>query len=67
MFGCVANGSSECRIVSAWLRVPISNTTNTNKPDLVDLGKNLHGTKNGLVVPEYVDIDSIEDLKRKNK
>ena len=38
---------------------------NTYKNDLVDLGPNLQGTKNGLVVPEYVDIDSIEDLMEK--
>ncbi|HWJ78070.1 MAG TPA: glycine/betaine ABC transporter, partial [Niallia sp.] len=28
-----------------------------------DLGTNLEGTKLGLVVPSYMDIDSIEDLK----
>ncbi|WP_309546760.1 hypothetical protein [Shouchella lehensis] len=30
--------------------------------DLEDLGENLEGTKIGLVVPEYMDIDSITDL-----
>ena len=50
-------------MVSAWLPSTHIEYYNTYKNDLVDLGKNLHGTKNGLVVPEYVDIDSIEDLK----
>lgn len=62
MFAGVANGSSDA-MVSAWLPSTHMEYYNTYKNDLVDLGKNLHGTKNGLVVPEYVDIDSIEDLK----
>ena len=62
MFAGVANGSSDA-MVSAWLPSTHIEYYNTYKDDLVDLGKNLHGTKNGLVVPEYVDIDSIEDLK----
>ena len=62
MFAGVANGSSDA-MVGAWLPSTHVEYYNTYKNDLVDLGKNLHGTKNGLVVPEYVDIDSIEDLK----
>ncbi|CAM3877014.1 glycine betaine ABC transporter substrate-binding protein [Alkalicoccus chagannorensis] len=31
--------------------------------DFVDLGPNTEGTRLGLVVPEYMDIDSIEDLR----
>jgi glycine betaine/proline transport system substrate-binding protein len=30
---------------------------------VVDLGVNFEGAKTGLVVPEYMDITSIEDLK----
>jgi len=30
--------------------------------DFEDLGENLTGAKVGLVVPEYMDIDFIEDL-----
>ncbi|MFJ7728471.1 glycine betaine ABC transporter substrate-binding protein [Neobacillus sp. NPDC097160] len=33
------------------------------KKDFDDLGSNHHGTKNGLVVPKYMDINSIEELK----
>jgi ABC-type proline/glycine betaine transport system permease subunit/ABC-type proline/glycine betaine transport system substrate-binding protein len=62
MFAGVANGSSDA-MVGAWLPSTHVEYFNTYKNDLVDLGKNLHGTKNGLVVPEYMDIDSIEDLQ----
>ncbi|WP_409271379.1 glycine betaine ABC transporter substrate-binding protein [Neobacillus sp. SCS-31] len=62
MFAGVANGSSDA-MVAAWLPSTHTEYYNTYKDDFVDLGLNLQGTKNGLVVPEYVDIDSIEDLK----
>lgn len=62
MFAGVANGSADA-MVGAWLPSTHVEYFNTYKNDVVDLGPNLHGTKNGLVVPEYVDIDSIEDLK----
>jgi len=62
MFAGVANGSAD-GMVGAWLPSTHIEYYNTYKNDFVDLGRNLHGTKNGLVVPEYVDINSIEDLK----
>ena len=62
MFAGVANGSADA-MVGAWLPSTHVEYYNTYKNDIVDLGPNLQGTKNGLVVPEYVDIDSIEDLK----
>ncbi|WP_316569139.1 glycine betaine ABC transporter substrate-binding protein [Neobacillus sp. YIM B06451] len=62
MYAGVANGSSDA-LVGAWLPSTHIEYFNTYKDDFVDLGLNLKGTKNGLVVPEYVDIDSIEDLK----
>ncbi|ALC89352.1 glycine/betaine ABC transporter substrate-binding protein [Bacillus sp. FJAT-18017] len=62
MFAGVANGSSDA-MVAAWLPSTHVEYYNTYKDDLVDLGLNLQGTRNGLVVPEYVDINSIEDLK----
>ncbi|MFS0634975.1 glycine betaine ABC transporter substrate-binding protein [Mesobacillus foraminis] len=62
MFAGVANGSAD-GMVGAWLPTTHAEYYNTYKNEVVDLGPNLHGTKNGLVVPEYVDIDSIEDLK----
>ncbi len=62
MFAGVANGSAD-GMVGAWLPTTHVEYYNTYKNDLVDLGENLQGGKNGLVVPEYVEIDSIEDLK----
>ena len=62
MFAGLANGSADA-MVSAWLPSTHVEYFNTYKNDLIDLGPNLQGTKNGLVVPAYVDIDSIEDLQ----
>ncbi|MBM4761683.1 glycine betaine ABC transporter substrate-binding protein [Bacillus sp. B15-48] len=62
MFAGVANGSAD-GMVGAWLPTTHVQFYNTYKNDFVDLGRNLHGTKNGLIVPEYVEINSIEDLK----
>lgn len=62
MFAGVANGSADA-MVSAWLPSTHLEYYNTYKNDFVDLGPNLKGTKTGLVVPKYVDIKSIEDLK----
>lgn len=62
MFASIANGSADA-MVAAWLPSTHLEYYNTYKKDIVDLGPNLQGTKNGLVVPAYMDIDSIEDLK----
>ncbi|YCI79493.1 glycine/betaine ABC transporter [Bacillus sp. R1-10] len=62
MFAGVANGSADA-MVAAWLPGTHLEYYNKYKAEMVDLGPNLKGTKNGLVVPDYVDIDSIEDLK----
>ena len=64
MFAGIANGSADA-MVAAWLPGTHAEYYNTYKNDLIDLGPNLEGTKNGLVVPEYVDIDSVEDLMEK--
>lgn len=62
MFASVANGSADA-MVAAWLPSTHVEFYNTYKNDIVDLGANLKGTQNGLVVPDYVEIDSIEDLQ----
>lgn len=62
MFAGIANGSSDA-MVAAWLPSTHVEFYNTYKNDFIDLGPNLQGTKIGLVVPKYVDIDSIEDLE----
>lgn len=48
---------------AAWLPSTHEDYLEKTKDDIVDLGANLEGTKLGLVVPDYVDVDSIEDLK----
>ncbi|GHI00776.1 glycine betaine ABC transporter substrate-binding protein [Neobacillus kokaensis] len=62
MFAGVANGSVD-GMVAAWLPSTHREYYKQYKNDFIDLGTNLHGTKNGLVVPKYMDINSIEDLK----
>ncbi|WP_114638052.1 glycine betaine ABC transporter substrate-binding protein [Desulfolucanica intricata] len=62
MWQGVAQGSLDA-IVSAWLPVTHGDLYNEVKDRIVDLGPNLEGAKIGLVVPSYVTIDSIEDLK----
>jgi len=62
MFAGVANGSVD-GMVAGWLPSTHKEYYDQYKEDFVDLGPNLHGTRNGLVVPSYMDIHSIEDLK----
>lgn len=63
MFTGVANGSADA-LVAAWLPTTHQDYINEYKDQIVDLGPNLEGTKLGLTVPEYMPIDSIEDLKK---
>ncbi len=62
MWTAVADGSADATL-AAWL--PITHETYAEKfdGDFQELGVNMEGVKIGLVVPEYMDIDSIEDLK----
>lgn len=63
MFTAVATGSGDA-MVAAWLPATHDSYYEDFKEDFVDLGPNLvDGAKIGLVVPAYMDIDSIEDLK----
>jgi ABC-type proline/glycine betaine transport system permease subunit/ABC-type proline/glycine betaine transport system substrate-binding protein len=62
MFMGVADGSADA-LVAAWLPTTHKDYFTEYKNQLVDLGPNLEGTKLGLTVPEYMPIDSIEDLK----
>ncbi|TQS74236.1 glycine/betaine ABC transporter [Ornithinibacillus gellani] len=64
IFESVTNGDADATI-AAWLPYTHKEFYEKNKDDLVDLGPNLNGAKIGLVVPEYMDIDSIEELKAK--
>lgn len=62
MWTGVADGSIDAH-VAGWL--PSTHADYYEKYDgkFEDLGENLKGTKLGLVVPAYMEIDSIEDLK----
>jgi len=62
MFAGVANSSADA-MVAAWLPSTHIEYYATYKEDIEDLGPLLRGTKIGLVVPEYVNINSIEQLK----
>ncbi|USG68535.1 glycine/betaine ABC transporter [Brevibacillus ruminantium] len=63
MWAGVANGDVD-GMVAAWLPTTHADYYERLGKDLEDLGPNLEGTKIGLVVPAYMDIDSIEDLKK---
>ncbi|MFZ3580261.1 glycine betaine ABC transporter substrate-binding protein [Virgibacillus sp. DJP39] len=62
MYKAVANGDVDAT-VAVWMPVTTKKFYDKYEGDFVDLGPNLKGAKIGLVVPEYMEIDSIEDLK----
>ena len=62
MWQSVATGQSDA-MLSAWLPSTHKPQYEKYKDQLVDLGPNLEGAKVGLVVPSYMDVNSIEDLK----
>ncbi|GAA0431755.1 glycine/betaine ABC transporter substrate-binding protein [Lentibacillus halophilus] len=49
-------------MLMAWLPSGSAEYFEEYKDEIVDLGPNLEGAKQGFVVPEYMDIDSIEEL-----
>lgn len=61
-FQAIANGEADVTTV-AWLPTTHGAFYEEYGEDMVDLGVNMTGTQNGIAVPEYVDIDSIEDLE----
>ena len=64
MWEAVATGEADA-MVAAWLPGTHGDLFEQYQDELIDLGPNLEGAKIGLVVPEYMDIDSIEDLDTK--
>ncbi|UII57115.1 glycine/betaine ABC transporter [Cytobacillus spongiae] len=62
MWTGVADGSLDAHI-AGWLPATHADYYNEFEGDFEDLGANLEGTKIGLVVPAYMDVKSIEDLK----
>ncbi|MBA4495263.1 ABC transporter permease/substrate binding protein [Paenactinomyces guangxiensis] len=61
MWDGVAKGSADA-MVAAWLPTASKQYYDRYKDEVVNLGPNLKGTKQGLVVPDYVTINSYEQL-----
>lgn len=61
MWAGIADGSADA-MVAAWLPTTHESYLADNEGKLEDLGPNLDGTKLGLVVPAYMDVNSIEEL-----
>lgn len=61
MWQSVATGDAD-GMVAAWLPGTHGDLYDEYKDQLVELGPNLEGAKIGLVVPEYMDINSIDEL-----
>jgi glycine betaine/proline transport system substrate-binding protein len=61
MWQAVATGDADA-IVAAWLPTTHAEYMERVGDQVEDLGVNLDGTKLGLVVPAYTDVDSIADL-----
>ncbi|MCK5522357.1 MAG: glycine betaine ABC transporter substrate-binding protein [Thiomargarita sp.] len=62
MWQAVASGDVDGH-VAAWLKSTHAHYLNAVTDRIENLGPNLEGTKIGLVVPQYVTINSIEELK----
>jgi glycine betaine/proline transport system substrate-binding protein len=63
MWQSVATGDQDA-FVAAWLPTTHGHYRERVADQVEDLGPNLEGTRIGLVVPEYVEIDSIEELNQ---
>jgi len=61
MWAGIADGSADA-MVASWLPTTHETYANDYAGKYEDLGPNLNGTKLGLVVPQYMNINSIEDL-----
>ena len=64
MFQAIATGSGDVSL-APWLPITHGSFYEKHKDDFIDLGENLEGARIGFVVPTYMDVDSIEDLKAK--
>ena len=66
VYTSIANGDYDA-FLDAWLPVLHKHYMDTYKNKLVDLGPDYVGTRNGLVVPSYVDATKISDLNKIKK
>lgn len=62
LFAALAYGSADAS-VSAWLPKTHKNYMDKYGDTIVNLGANMEDASIGFVVPQYMEIDSIEDLK----
>src|SRR6056297_295522 len=60
-YTAIANGDQDA-FMETWLPVLHSNYIDRFEEDIIDLGYVYEGTQSGLVVPEYVEVDSISNL-----
>src|SRR5690625_3506152 len=61
MWQAVASGDADATL-AAWLTTPDEEYYERLKDDMVDAGGQMDGTKLGLALPTYVDVDSITEL-----
>ncbi|WP_036687752.1 glycine betaine ABC transporter substrate-binding protein [Paucisalibacillus globulus] len=64
VFESIANGDGDASL-APWMPITHKDFYESYQNDFIDLGANLEGAKIGLVVPAYMEIDSIEDLEAK--
>ncbi|WP_067726986.1 glycine betaine ABC transporter substrate-binding protein [Oceanobacillus damuensis] len=64
LFEAIATGDADASL-SPWMPATHGAFYAKYEDDFEDLGANLEGAKIGVVVPSYMDIDSIEDLEPK--
>lgn len=62
MWQGVSTGDADA-MVAAWLPTTHNHYLKKVKDKVVNLGPNLQGTRIGLIVPQYVTINSIDELK----
>ncbi|MBM7870346.1 glycine betaine/proline transport system substrate-binding protein [Clostridium pascui] len=62
IFTSLAEGDTDA-FLDGWLPVTHKNYMDKYKDKLLDLGTSFKGAKIGLVVPKYVDVNSVEELK----
>ncbi|MDZ7836375.1 MAG: glycine betaine ABC transporter substrate-binding protein [Alkalibacterium sp.] len=61
MFQAIAYDEGDASL-APWLPLTFGSYYDEYEDQIVDLGPNMTGAQNGLVVPAYMDVDSIEDL-----
>lgn len=66
MWAAIASGDADA-FLAGWLPITHAAYFEDYKDEVEDLGPNLEGAKIGLVVPAYMDIESIEDLANYKK